>query len=112
MINYDKKVFLPVFNSENGEVDATIKFVYHQSGDIITCSYTGGRIVSGQLMALVDENGCLDMRYHQINTQGEIMTGLCRSTPEILPGGKLRLHEKWKWTSGDHSEGESVLEEL
>jgi len=40
------------------------------------------------------------------------MTGICTSTPEILPDGKIRLHEKWRWTSGDLSEGESVIEEV
>ncbi len=51
------------------------------------------------------------MRYHQININNELMTGICVSTPEKLSNGKIRLHEKWKWTSGDQSEGESILEE-
>ena len=110
-INYNNKVFNPISNSENGEVDLTMQFVYKQTGNIVTSSYAGGRIVSGHLIALVDENGGLDMRYHQINSNGEMMTGICKSIPEILPNGKIRLYEKWKWTSGDLSEGESVLEE-
>jgi hypothetical protein len=52
------------------------------------------------------------MRYHQVNTKGELMTGICFSTPEILLNGKIRLHEKWEWTSGDKSVGESIIEEL
>jgi hypothetical protein len=40
------------------------------------------------------------------------MTGICRSTPEILPDGRIRLHEKWQWTSGDRSSGESIVEEI
>ncbi|WP_313187142.1 hypothetical protein [Sphingobacterium siyangense] len=52
------------------------------------------------------------MRYHHINTAGEIMTGLCRSTPEILKDGRIRLHEEWKWTSGDQSSGKSIIEEI
>ena len=111
MINYDNRTFYPISNSENGEVDLSMHFVYRQTGQIVTCSYSGGRIKSGHLIALADENGGLDMRYHQINVQGEIMTGICQSTPEILPNGKIRLFEKWRWTAGDFSEGESVLEE-
>jgi hypothetical protein len=110
-IHYNNKIFNPVSNSENGEVDLNMCFVYKQEGDIVTSSYTGGRIRSGHLIAIVDDLGGLDMRYHQVNIQGEIMTGICKSSPEIMPNGKLRLHEKWKWTSGDLSEGESVLEE-
>jgi hypothetical protein len=40
------------------------------------------------------------------------MTGTCISTPEILPDGRLRLHESWRWTSGDGSSGESAIEEV
>jgi hypothetical protein len=40
------------------------------------------------------------------------MTGVCRSTAEILSDGRIRLLEKWQWTSGDFSEGESVVEEI
>jgi len=111
MINYNNKIFNPVFNSENGEVDLSMQFVYKQSGNIVTSSYSGGKIRSGHLIAIVDDQGWLDMRYHQVNIHGEIMTGICHSTPEILSNGKIRLHEKWKWTAGDLSEGESVLEE-
>lgn len=52
------------------------------------------------------------MRYHQINLNDELMTGICNSKPEILPNGKIRLYENWQWTSGDHSEGQSVIEEI
>ena len=52
------------------------------------------------------------MRYHQVNTNGELMTGICTSKPELLSNGKIRLHEKWQWTSGDKSKGTSILEEL
>jgi hypothetical protein len=54
----------------------------------------------------------LDARYQHVNTSGELMTGQCKSTPEVLPDGRLRLHESWRWTSGDMSEGRSVVEEV
>ncbi len=71
----------------------------------------GGEIVFGNLLAKADENGILDMRYQHLNRQDKLMTGVCRSTPEILPDGRIRLFEKWQWTCGDFSEGESVIEE-
>jgi len=40
------------------------------------------------------------------------MTGVCRSTPELLPDGRIRLHEKWQWTCGDRASGESIIEEI
>jgi hypothetical protein len=40
------------------------------------------------------------------------MTGKCFSKPEIIDDGRIRLHEKWQWTSGDFSQGESIVEEI
>ncbi len=52
------------------------------------------------------------MRYHQVNTKGELMTGICFSSPEIMDNGKIRLYEKWEWTAGDKSSGVSILQEV
>jgi hypothetical protein len=111
MINYDNRIFRPVSNTDNGEVGSDTRFHYYQQGNVLTCTYGGGRIVQGHLIALVDAQGHIDMRYHQVNDKGELMTGTCHSTPEILPSGKIRLHEQWAWTSGDFSQGASILEE-
>ena len=79
---------------------------------ILTRQYSGGQIEFGHLIAVVNTDGSLDMRYHQLNRHGQIMTGTCASTPELLPDGRIRLHEKWQWTSGDQSQGISILEEI
>ena len=112
MINYHGKIFRPVLNSENGETSKETVFHYQQQGNILTSEYSGGKILQGHLIGLVDEDGKIEMRYHQVNCSNELMTGICRSVPEILPNGKIRLHETWQWTSGDFSEGNSILEEI
>ncbi|MCB0762544.1 MAG: n-acetylglutamate synthase [Flavobacteriales bacterium] len=111
-INYHDRKFKPVANSDNGEVTSEMIFHYQQSGNILTCSYRGAQIVQGQLMGIVDASGLIEMSYHQVNKAGQMMTGLCTSTPEILANGKIRLHEEWRWTSGDQSHGHSTLEEV
>lgn len=111
-MNYHNKVFKPIHNSENGEVSEELLFRYTQEENILTCEYSGGAIVKGHLIGKVDEHGVIDMRYHQVNNKGEINTGVCTSTPEVLENGKIRLHESWQWTSGDRSKGTSVLEEI
>ncbi|MCH7401361.1 n-acetylglutamate synthase [Belliella kenyensis] len=93
MINYHNKKFKAISNSSNGEVSSEVVFHYIQVGNILTCEYAGGKIVKGHLIGLVDDKGNIDMRYHQVNDSGNIMTGTCKSTPEILPNGKIRLHE-------------------
>jgi hypothetical protein len=111
-INYHQRTFRSVSNTDNGEVGAETIFHYRQQNNLVTATYEGGSIRYGSLIALVDEQGQLDMRYQHVNIQGELMTGRCHSVPELLPDGRLRLHETWQWTSGDLSSGQSVIEEV
>ena len=111
MINYNGKIFKPIVNTDNGETSHETVFIYKQTGNILTSEYSGGKIKYGHLIGLVDAKGNIDMRYHQVNSNGEIMTGMCKSKPETLRNGKIRLHESWEWTSGDKSKGKSILEE-
>lgn len=111
-INYDNKKFRALVNSDNGEVDAALVFHYRQSGNILSCGYSGEKIRQGHLLGIVEEDGSINMRYHQVNIQGQIMTGTCMSTPEVMADGKIKLHENWQWTSGDLSAGNSVLIEI
>jgi hypothetical protein len=111
-MNYNNKKFRPISNSENGEVSDDMIFHYRQNGNILSCNYHGENIIKGHLIGLVDDRGNIDMRYHQINKNGELMTGTCQSKPEVLKNGKIKLLEEWQWTSGDKSKGNSVLEEI
>lgn len=98
--------------SKNSEVSTFTVFRYKQKGHVLTCDYNGDSIIAGHLIGLEAEDGSINMRYHQINADGELMTGICLSTPEIMLNGKIKLHEKWQWTSGDLSKGNSILEEV
>lgn len=111
-INYHNKKFKTLSNSENGETSEETIFHYKQQDDILTATYSGGKIKSGHLIGLVDDVGNIDMRYHQVNIMNELMTGVCLSRPEVLPDGKLRLHETWQWTSGNQTRGTSIIEEI
>ncbi len=93
MINYNNRQFRPVQNTANGETSQDTIFHYKQEGNVLTSTYSGGRIQHGHLLGLVDADGCIDMRYHQVNDRGALMTGTCRSVPEVMPSGKIRLNE-------------------
>jgi hypothetical protein len=110
-MNYHNKKFKVLSNSDNGELPADFVFHYRQAGNIITCEYHGGEIQVGHLTGIVDQDGNIEISYHQINDKGELKTGICSSTPEIMSNGKIRLIEKWQWTSGDQTSGSSILEE-
>lgn len=109
---YDGKRFASVANTPNGEVTGDTVFDYRQRGDVVWAEYEGGMIRKGTLVAVVGADGALDMRYQHVNVKGELMTGACRSTPEVLADGRIRLHEAWLWTSGDRSSGTSIVEEV
>jgi hypothetical protein len=112
MFNYHNKKFSAVSNTPNGETSAQTIFHYSQEKNIVTAHYAGGSVVIGHLIGVVDDNGVIDLRYHQVNVRGELMTGVCHSVPELMNNGKIRLHETWQWTSGDKSKGQSIIEEL
>jgi hypothetical protein len=111
-ISYDKRVFRSTRNSATGEVSSETRFYYHQKGNVVWAEYRGGEIIFGNLIAKVFDDDSLEMSYQHLNLSGELMTGKCLSTPEILPDGKIRLFEQWQWTCKDFSSGESVIEEV
>lgn len=111
-INYDGRKFIPKMNSENGEVGEQTNFTYHQNGNLLWDEYSGGDILKGSLIGSVLCNGKLDFVYHHMNQNMQIKTGKCHSVPTVQENGKIELSEKWQWTSGDYSKGESLLVEV
>ena len=112
MIDYDDRVFAFISNSVAGDVGSATTFHYRQRGDLVWATYQGGAVAFGTLIAQVQKDGSLDMRYHHITTDGSIKAGKCRSRPEILVDGRIRLHEHWQWTEGGTESGESSVEEI
>ena len=111
-INYNRRKFTGVSNSSSGQVSGETVFEYFQEGNHFTGLYSGGSILSGQMMGIVHEDNSLHFVYHHIDTHQQLRNGYCHSLPELLEDGRIRLHEKWQWTYGGDSEGESVIEEI
>ena len=112
MINYNGRSFVSIENTDNGEVSSKTIFVYKQEGHIISASYSGGEIVKGTLIGVVKKDGRLEFRYNHVNKKNEIRGGQCISTPKILPDGRIRLYENWKWLDSEATEGNSIIEEI
>jgi len=112
MIWYDGRLFRPVETRGRSQTSEDTIFQYSQKGDLLTGKYSGGDIEIGHILGLVDEKGRLNFRYHHLTFEGHLMTGKCKSRPEVLSNGKIRLHERWQWTCGDFSKGSSLLEEI
>src|SRR4051812_12381899 len=87
-------------------------FKYKQKGHIISAIYSGGEIIQGTLIGKVQEDGSLEFRYNHVNNKDEIRGGKCVSTPKILPDGRIRLYENWRWLDAENTEGSSIIEEV
>jgi len=110
--NLEGKKFSSFSNTDNGEVGEDTLFHYHQKNNVVWAEYEGGSIIKGHLIAKIIDGGKLDMRYHHINFNGELMIGTCISTPELLSDGRLKFKEAWQWLSGDQSSGYSEIIEI
>lgn len=112
MPNLNGKIFKTFLNSSNGEVDSQTIFHYFEKSGVIWADYSGGSIIKGCLIGIKNSDESLDFRYSHVNQDYSIKTGICKSTIFIEPNGKLKIKEKWKWTCGDESEGESEILEV
>ena len=111
-IDYNDRLFRTSSNSAAGEVDADTLFNYRQHGDVIWATYQGGAIVFGTMVGVVRVDATLDLRYQHVSATGELRTGRCRSTPELLDDGRVRLREQWEWTEGGSGSGTSIVEQV
>ncbi len=109
---YDGKRLRVISNTGPAGIGPGEVFEYRQDGARVWSVYHTEQTRFGSLVASVDPEGKLDLRYQQLDPKGTPRTGKCVSTPEQLPDGRLRLHEAWQWTNGDGSQGESILEEV
>ncbi len=107
---YDGRVFAVAGNSANGEAGPGTLFRYRQIGSHVWATYEGGGVRLGRLAARCNPAGELRMLYQHLGPSGEFRSGRCRSVPERLPDGRLRLREEWQWDGGEA--GRSVLEEV
>jgi hypothetical protein len=110
--SYEGRVFRSITNSAGGDVSGETTFHYRQSGSLVWATYAGGSVLFGTLLAQVDDGGSLDMRYQHLTIDGAFRSGRCHSRPELLPTGRLRLHEQWTWSDGAQGEGVSIVEEI
>lgn len=111
-INYHGRKFTVVKNSDEGDVDASTVFHYHQQDMYLWGHYHGAGITAGVILGKVLNDSVLEFRYWHYTQLGHLKQGWCRSTPTILPDGRIQLIEDWQWTSGNRAKGSSVIEEI
>ncbi|WP_087880531.1 GNAT family N-acetyltransferase [Parabacteroides sp. Marseille-P3160] len=110
--NLNDRIFVSTSKTENGEVSNETCFKFHQKGQSIWGSYSGGDIERGTLIGKFIESDQIYFTYQHLNTNGDIRIGECKSRLEKLPDTGLRIYKSWKWLNGNMSYGESIIEEL
>ncbi|MEO6504365.1 MAG: hypothetical protein ABIQ09_20955 [Jatrophihabitantaceae bacterium] len=108
MIDYDGRLFSPVTDQPGPAPVAR----YHQEHDLIWGEFSGGEVRRGSIAGTSTADGELRFAYCMVTNSGEAVTGLCRSTPEVLADGRIRLTEYWERFGSGASNGISTLEEL
>jgi hypothetical protein len=111
-LDYNNRFFAGVANSGYGDFTVQTAFHYRQEGAVVWGTYKGGGVLFGTLIATIDESGCLETRWQYVSKTRELKAGTCLCVPEILPDGRLRLHQVWYMTMGGQAEGTSMIEEL
>jgi hypothetical protein len=112
IIDYSNRIFRCAQNTAEGDVGNDTVFHYRQEGDVVWATYAGGPVAFGTLIGRKLVDGRLDARYQHVTIAGTVKAGRCWSTPEALPGGRIRLHEEWTWTEGGTGSGSSQVEEI
>ncbi|MGP4061155.1 n-acetylglutamate synthase [Halobacillus sp. H74] len=112
MIHYNNRQFVSIENTESGEVSSKTYFDYYQEGNILYADYSGGEIVKGKLVGIVNTDDTLEFRYNHVNTSNEIRGGKCKSVPHLNSEGKIELHEDWQWLDKDQTKGKSIVREV
>jgi hypothetical protein len=109
MIDYDNKRFRPV-GGRPGEESRVA--VYRQDGDLLWGEFLGGHARRGVLTGTAASDGKLEFAYCMVLDTGEVISGRCASVPEVLPDGRIKLHELWERYGPHASTGVSQIEEI
>lgn len=107
MIDYNDRSFRSLDPAEESAIAH-----YHQQGDLLWGEFRGGTVRRGSLCGRCLPDGELEFGYVSVSLTGEVTTGRCHSSPLLLPGGKIRLQEKWERYGPGASTGSSEIEEL
>ncbi|MFN3358599.1 MAG: hypothetical protein ACK418_21690 [Pseudomonas sp.] len=101
-----------VTNNTHGLSGAGTVFHYLVEGDAISSIYQGGRIRLGTQVGRVTGADTLELLFHCLTLDGELLSGWSRGTVAVDKSGRTRLSFVWGWLSGAAGGGESAYLEL
>ncbi|WP_152635549.1 hypothetical protein [Pseudomonas sp. Ant30-3] len=87
-------------------------FHYQVEGDAISSTYRGGRIRMGHQVGRVTGADTIELLFHCITIEGEILSGWSRGTVAVDQAGRPTLAFVWGWSFGAEGGGESSYVEV
>ena len=110
MITLDDTSFCVAATAQDGVVDASTRLHFAQRGQRVLGRYCGGAIRRGYLVGtLVGDS--LRFRYAQTEADGHVHGGRSACDLEVLPDGRLRVHEHFVWETRSGN-GTNILEQV
>jgi len=98
--------------NDHGVSGADTVFHYRMEGPIITGTYRGGRVREGHLVGRATSADTIQLLYHCITTDGELLAGWSKGRVTTDAAGGVELDFEWAWLTGDRSGGRSHYVEL
>jgi hypothetical protein len=108
--NVDGLTMFVSSTANNGVVSGETRLVFFQRGTRVAARYAGGRIARGWLVGQWADD-TLHFSYAQREDGGGLHAGHSECRVEELPDGRLRLVERFTWSTRSGS-GVNVFEEL
>jgi hypothetical protein len=108
VIDYNGKRFRDTAHADGDGPVAS----YRQSGDLLWADFSGGRVRHGSLSGVCHPDGSIEFNYTMVLADATLLAGHCESTPELLPDGRIRLHETWERYGPQAATGVSQLDEI
>jgi hypothetical protein len=96
----------------HGVSGADTVFHYRMDGPTIGGMYRGGRIRDGHLIGRATGAETIELLYHCVTTEGELLAGWSRGRVGTDATGRTTLAFEWGWLSGTQGGGESHYIEL
>lgn len=100
-----------VQTAPNGVVGVGTIFRFSQVGKVVEASYSGGRIATGFLVGILEDD-LLSFRFCQISDGTSVDGGTSNARLEMLSDGRLRIVESFTWESRDGDIGVNIFEEI
>jgi hypothetical protein len=110
MINLDGLRMYVSSTSPDGVVNAATRLQFIQRGGRVAARYAGGNVKRGWLVGGLS-GADLRFRYAQVEATGAVHAGHSECTVERLDTGRVRIVERFTWTSRTGF-GENVFDEV